>query len=595
MEPTADGPRAAPPPQPVAYPGAAEDAAQQPPPEHGTAGAPRLWPLPPWLLISALIYSVVYSVLSILRHNTFHSYTFDLGILTQTIWNTAHGRLFETSIGRARNVELVGSYLGNHVRPILLLVAPLYRLWPDPRMLLVLQSVALGAAAVPLYWVARRCIDNRIAEIVLVVCYLMYPALGYANLFDFHPLVLSIPLLFLAYWAKLEGRRAVFWIAVLLALFTKEEMAVPIAAWGAVHLLLALCAKWRRRPVGPLAYRGTWTGLGLALVGGIWAVLCIGVIIPHFNDAQPYRFLLLWQQLASMWRAWPAAGATIQVTGSGQTLQAFLIHLTAPLGYSFLLGPGALCVSLPSLAYLLTGSREALHTVGYQYPAVLIPWLFLATVEGLAYLKRASSASTPRSRLRAVIYNSAIACMALGTVAILSLPRLKSPHNPISTYAIDGAFSTEYYHKQAVEALQMIPPAAGVASINRFGSHLSQRRVLLPLEYPPPLRLDHLQEADYVLLDMVDCRAVEGQDQREQYARIMAQVLGTGDFCVRYWADRLLLLERVAAPSEETRCVTLSQSGLPQCVDSPGCLGSELCQVGRYITELVEEDRPCWP
>jgi uncharacterized membrane protein len=103
-----------------------------------------------------LVYIVTFSTLSVLKHDTFHSFTFDLGIMSQVLWNTAHGRLFELSLDRPLDTELVGSYLGNHVRPILLLLAPLYRLWPDPRLLLILQSVALGLGAVPLFWIVRR-------------------------------------------------------------------------------------------------------------------------------------------------------------------------------------------------------------------------------------------------------------------------------------------------------------------------------------------------------------------------------------------------------------------------------------------------------
>ena len=158
-----------------------------------------------FLLVGVVIlYTVVYSVLSIARYNTFHATTFDLGIMTQVVWNTAHGRLFETSLGRAINAKLIGSYMGNHVRPFLLLLAPIYRLWPDPRLLLVVQSTALGMAAVPLYAIAlRRTSDPRFASVV-ALCYLAYPALGFLNLFDFHPIAFSIPCIFLAYWALLE-------------------------------------------------------------------------------------------------------------------------------------------------------------------------------------------------------------------------------------------------------------------------------------------------------------------------------------------------------------------------------------------------------
>ena len=229
--------------------------------------------------VAVLLYVVVFSALSIARYNTFHATTFDLGIMTQVVWNTAHGRWFETSIDRATNVELVGSYLGNHVRPILLLLAPFYCLWPDPRLLLILQSVALGVAAVPLYWIARHQAGNSTAALIVACCYLAYPALGFLNLVDVHPIAFSILFIFLAYWAWLEGRTTLFWIAILLALFTKEEVVIPVATWGLVNLL----QRGKRR-----------IGLGLLALAGAWAVLCFGLVIPYFNEGQPYRFWQLW-------------------------------------------------------------------------------------------------------------------------------------------------------------------------------------------------------------------------------------------------------------------------------------------------------------
>ena len=168
------------------------------------------------LTAAVLFYVILYGTLSVVRYNAFHASTFDLGIMAQVVWNTARGRLFETSLGRATGDALIGSYLGNHVRPILLLLAPLYRLWPDPRLLLILQSVALGAAAIPLYAITRRHVGNPRAALVVACCYLAYPALGFLNLVDFHPIAFAVPLLFLAYWSLLEGRMGLFWGAVLL-------------------------------------------------------------------------------------------------------------------------------------------------------------------------------------------------------------------------------------------------------------------------------------------------------------------------------------------------------------------------------------------
>lgn len=557
-------------------------------PSHSRDSSQRkgTWPL--WLCAAVFFYCCAYSALSILKHETFHSYTFDLGILSQTIWNTSHGRLFETSIDRVNNAELIGSYLGNHVRPILLLIAPIYRLWPDPRMLLVIQSVALGLAAFPLYWITRRCVDDRWAEVSAVVCYLLYPALGYANLFDFHPLALSIPLFFLAYWAKLEKAWGTFWITILLALSTKEEAGVPVAAWGGVHLILAIWEKEKGVHVGPLVHRGVRTGVSLFLIGLLWVIVCIGLIIPFFNGGQPYRFLRLWAHLGHFLRRAPdGSPITPPWNVEWQVLAMFLVHLFLPLGYAVFLGPAALSVSLPSLAYLVASRHPNLYTTGFQYPVVLIPWFFLATVEGLMWLKRKAGAS--RSQLYSTFYRFAIVYLLVGTL----LGQIA--FSPIARYAISGNFSRRVDHEAVIAAMRLIPPDAGLATINSFGAHLSHRRVLLPLEYPSPLRLDHLEQVDYVLLDLVDCRAVAGERQRERYARLIGQVLGTGEFRMRYRADRIVLLERSPFPSLEAHCIRIHEDGVPYCAEEESCRASPLCQVAQDVRTLVEQQRPCWP
>jgi uncharacterized membrane protein len=492
-----------------------------------------------------LVYVVVFSVLSVLKHDTFHSYTYDLGIMSQVLWNTAHGRWFETSIGRARNAELIGSYLGNHVRPVLVLLAPLYRLWPDPRLLLVLQSIALGLAAVPLYWIARKKIDHTLGVAVIVCCYLIYPALGHLNLFDFHPVALSIPLLFVAYWALEERRMPLFWVAVVLVLSTKEELVVPIGVWGIVNLLRS-----DRRGVG----------LGLLALAGGWAIACFWLIIPAFNEGRPYRFFALWAHLPQLLKQPSSYVGTPAGDTSFDAIVQYLVHLFLPLGFTPVLGPRSLVVALPSLAYLLLGSRPSFRTIGYQYPAILIPWLLLASIEGLQWLRGHCAC-----RVGKILHWAAVLAMLLGSAEI------QRSMNPIVQYVRHGGFQRDPYHDQMVQALSEIPPGAGVATINRFGAHLTQRRYLVPLEYPEPFRLDFVLQTDYVFLDLVDCRAVVAANPRARYGEMIRQVLETGEFRVRYWWGRVLLLERGAMPPDEHH---------------------ELVQ---FIGELVERNEPCWP
>jgi uncharacterized membrane protein len=493
-----------------------------------------------------LLHAVTFGALSVLRHDTFHSTTLDLGIMTQVVWNTAHGRWFETSIGRAMDASLIGSYMGNHVRPIVLLLAPVYRLWPDPRLLLILQSASLGLAAVPLYSIVRRKTDESGTALVVACCYLAYPALGFLALVDFHPMALTIPLIFVAYWAQQTERKVLFWTVVVLALFCKEEMVVPIGMWGVVSLF-----DRERRCVG----------VTLVIIAVVWAALCFGVVIPYLNEGRSYRFWDLWAHVPGLSTP-PVDGGPVQSTtrSSFETEALFLVHLFLPLGFLPFLGPASLVVVLPALGYLLLGQRPALHSVGYQYPAVLIPWLFLAVSQGLRRVRHHG-----RMPGRRRLYRIGLAFMVFGTLGT------NVPLNPVLLYTRAGMFRPESHQPQVVEALSQIPPDAGVATTNQFGPHLANRRVLVAFEYPPPFRLDHVKAADYVLLDLVDCRVVPTSDPRASYADMVAQLLETDQYGVRYWSGRILLLERDKSSEEE--------------VDD----------VLAFVNGLVEQERPCWP
>ena len=93
------------------------------------------WPtIAMWILVSA--YAIFFSAASIQKHLAFQSTDFDLGNLSQVVWNTLHGRPFLLTNPEGTQPEMS---LGIHVWPILLLIAPLYLIWSDPRVLLILH------------------------------------------------------------------------------------------------------------------------------------------------------------------------------------------------------------------------------------------------------------------------------------------------------------------------------------------------------------------------------------------------------------------------------------------------------------------------
>ena len=81
---------------------------------------------------------------ALMRHKHYLTTGFDLGIFDQVVH--AYSR-FEAPIVplKAPGYNL----LGDHFHPILVLWAPLYWIWEDPRMLLLAQELLLALSSIP--------------------------------------------------------------------------------------------------------------------------------------------------------------------------------------------------------------------------------------------------------------------------------------------------------------------------------------------------------------------------------------------------------------------------------------------------------------
>src|SRR4029077_20029442 len=72
----------------------------------------------------AAAYLILYSALAVLRHESYHSFRFDLGLFDQLFWNTTQGRPFESTMSQALPVP--HSLLGDHFSPLLLVLVPFF-------------------------------------------------------------------------------------------------------------------------------------------------------------------------------------------------------------------------------------------------------------------------------------------------------------------------------------------------------------------------------------------------------------------------------------------------------------------------------------
>lgn len=420
-------------------------------------------------------YCAVFGSFAILRHETFHSGGYDLGIFDQAIWSTLHGRILENTI-----MIDSPSLLGHHWSPLLIALVPVYALWNDVRALLIFQTIAIASGGLPLYWFARKRLGYPLALIVSAL-YFLYPALQNVTLFEFHEIALTIPLLALALFFLLRHRLVPFFICLGLALMLKEEIAFVAAAFG-VYLILVE----RRRLLGSI----------LTIASLVWGYAAVSYVIPYFYGPAyggNYFFVERYTYL----------GKTVSeiihtaVTQPRLVLQQlllpvkleFILQLLVPVAFIPLVGIEVFALALPSLAYLLSSDFPSQSSIHYQYTAPLIPFIFFALVIGIGRLAktRPFSVFSP-IRVRALI-GILLLCSGIANYYFQSAGPF-SQSNEVQAYTPTS--HTALGHK----LLDMIPPDASVMADSNFVPHLSHRDLVYQTAVVPDLR-----KIEYLLSD----------------------------------------------------------------------------------------------
>ena len=122
---------------------------------------------------------------------------FDLGNMVQAVWSTTQGRVLETTDG-STGEQIVR--LGSHVDPLLVLLAPLWIVWPSPLALAFAQIGVVALGAVPVFWLGRRHFASERLAGLLALAYLAYPWVATSAAGAIHPVTFAITFLLFAVW-----------------------------------------------------------------------------------------------------------------------------------------------------------------------------------------------------------------------------------------------------------------------------------------------------------------------------------------------------------------------------------------------------------
>jgi uncharacterized membrane protein len=355
------------------------------------------------VLIGVVGYAVYFGYYTYCFYYSLRS-GYDLGIYDSLLWNMLHGGSFYKTppwVGPGR------SHFGNHAEFFAYALLPFYAIRQNGGTLVLIQSAFLGAAAIPLYKLARKYVDRWPAAI-LALSYLFYPALHGENLFEFHFLPFGPFLLWWA-WYFLECRRD-RWAAlfVLLTLSCREDVSSWVAVLGAYFLFTG------RRPKA---------GLLLAVVGSVWCFGLKFVAMPLVGGGESFTDIykdLLPQgshSFGGVIRTLLANPAYTMSTLAETPKLIYMLQILVPLAFLPLRRPIWLVLAIPGFFFSVLSTRyEPLISIHFQYSAHWIAFFFPGVAIALDWMGRKPAAQDgPLARVthrrRAALF--AMVCMAL--------------------------------------------------------------------------------------------------------------------------------------------------------------------------------------
>ena len=450
------------------------------------------------------------------NHERFGSYGFDLGIFDQGTWLLSR---FDNPFVTVRGLHL----FGDHASFILILVAPLYWIWADPRLLLLLQVVALAVPAVVVYRIGAGRLGHPGYGLAGAIAYLLYPAMQWAASWQFHPETLAAAFLAGAVLAAEEHRPRTMAALLGLAMLCKEDVGLVVAGFG-VMLWLGGRALWGRR----------------AIVAGLaWFVLAAFVLVPRFNpNGSPHVSLGYGIEgsgpLAILFALPELAGRVVVTTFSNAGL-GYLALILFPLALLPLAGWRMLLPVVPPILLNLASVRGYQLKITFQYLATSAPFLGIAAVTGLGAIA---------ARRRAWAAPAALLLIACALVADIKVgPAIWS-----DTPALGPAPSQTATRQ---EAFALIPDDAVVSAQYNFVPHLAHRRDIY--EFPNPFRAVNWgllggQEHDPADVDSVDYVVVEPASVGEEDRATLRELQRSGAWRTVLERDGLLLLEHGAGP-----------------------------------------------
>jgi uncharacterized membrane protein len=232
-------------------------------------------------ILICTVFFLAYTTLSIVRHNNYGSFGFDLGIYDQIVWEYAH---FKNPITTVHHYPFT-SIFTDHIELTLIPLSISYWIWDDPRMLLILQALLFTSSGMAIFLLAQRKKINYFTSICILIAYEIFFGVQNAMWFEVHSL--SFATAFIAWFIYFLDKSSIRWSIVffLLAVLTKEDIGLLVFLICASFLIADRKNLLKKRISGQ-SKLALWFMAGSVL----YSVLIFYIWFPYFT-ADGYRFV----------------------------------------------------------------------------------------------------------------------------------------------------------------------------------------------------------------------------------------------------------------------------------------------------------------
>lgn len=457
-------------------------------------------------------YGAFFSRLSIINHRALNTRTTDLGYYDNIFYQSIHGKPLGCSFIKA------GYHGSAHFDPLLVVLSPLYLLYPRAEMLLVLQSVWLGAGVVPMYLLAQEKLGRRLPAVALALMYALYPALQGANMYEFHSLTLLSPImLWLLYFLE-TGRFVGYWLVLVPVLLCREDASLLMCFVG----LYAILSRQ-----GRLARLG-WITI---LVSVVYFVIVKRFFMTSadifMGGKDSYSFAYYYEDLIPNKNG--IGGLAISLftnpvfvvkTMFAEAKLVYLATLFLPLAFlPLVVRPGRVML-IYGVLFCVLASRGAVFSTHFQYSATILPIAFALTPVALAHIEEGralGSLGLDGARLSRGLLAAAFAASLLLSWKFGGLVENASFKGGFGRVARTLTDRDKKEYEWLSAQVASIPRRASVGTTNKLGPHVSNRKDAF--FYPEKM---HTQ---YVLLDESELKGGDLEKHNKQVEKGALELL----------------------------------------------------------------------